>query len=82
MLCPHCGAELPDGAQYCGECGGDLTITDGSATTELAPSKHTNALRTNDAGELARNTKIGVAVVVALAAISVVFAIIAVLLLA
>ncbi len=81
MLCPHCGAELPDDARFCGECGADITLAPEPGTTELATSRHTNALRANDAGELARNTKIGVAVVASLAAISVLFAIIAVLLL-
>ncbi len=25
MLCPHCGAELKDGAKYCPHCGSDET---------------------------------------------------------
>ena len=81
MVCPHCSAELPDDAQFCGECGADLTIAHEPAQQQLARTSRGSINRVNEQTELARNSKIGVAVVVSLAAITVVFAIIAILLL-
>lgn len=81
MLCPHCSAELPDDAQFCGECGADVTTAPKSSQQQLARTSRGSINRVNEQAELARNSKIGVAVVVSLAAITVVCAIIAILLL-
>ena len=38
MFCPKCGKELPDGSQFCSQCGRPLTA-DTSAQTSAQPAK-------------------------------------------
>ncbi|WP_350455000.1 zinc-ribbon domain-containing protein [Slackia heliotrinireducens] len=40
MYCPHCGATLPDGSQFCGSCGKRLNVTATPAAMP-APKKKT-----------------------------------------
>ena len=35
--CPHCGATVPEGAVYCGNCGATLTAPTTSASTTTQP---------------------------------------------
>lgn len=41
MYCPNCGAELKDGAQFCGNCGKKIEITDEIRTPEPTAEKKT-----------------------------------------
>ena len=41
MYCPNCGAELKDGAQFCGNCGKKIEITDEIRTPEAMGEKKT-----------------------------------------
>ena len=79
MVCPHCGAEVPDNVTYCGECGGDVT----AAPTTPSPrtsSRPKNARRVSEEAEKAQNTRLGMGVVLAIAIIAIVCAIIALVL--
>ena len=41
-ICPHCGATVPEGAVYCGNCGASLsspTTTTSAMTQTQAPSQ-------------------------------------------
>ena len=80
MVCPHCSAQLPDDAQFCGECGADLSTVP-TPDQQLARTTHGGVTRVNQQAELARNTKLGVGVVIGIAAITVICAIIAIILL-
>ena len=76
MICPYCSAELPDDAQYCGECGGDVTVTQTQLAKTSHADAHTNITRVSGEIEKQRNAKLGVAVVVGVSAIAVILAII------
>lgn len=38
MFCPHCGAQLPDGSAFCGNCGSPLASAQPAAPSQPAPS--------------------------------------------
>ena len=82
MVCPYCQTELPDGARYCGECGGDLTL---AQVPVPAPTQQTivpSRVNATHKEEHDRNTKIGVVVVVSIGVVAILCGIISVLLLA
>ncbi|MBR3317455.1 MAG: zinc ribbon domain-containing protein [Atopobiaceae bacterium] len=85
MVCPYCQTELPDGARYCGECGGDLTLAQvpvPAPTQQTIVPSRVNATHITPKEEHDRNTKIGVVVVVSIGVVAILCGIISVLLLA
>lgn len=38
MFCPHCGAQLPEGSAFCGNCGSPLASAQPAAPSQPAPS--------------------------------------------
>ena len=80
MVCPHCGAELPDDIVYCGECGGDVRVAPASPSPRPT-SRTTNARRVSEEDERAQNTRLGMGVVAGIAVVALVCAILALVLL-
>lgn len=84
MICPYCQTELPENVRYCKECGGDVTRAQAPVHVQQQPivSRTTNATQITPAEENARNIRIGVVVVVSIAAVTILCAIVALTLLA
>lgn len=81
MLCPHCHTQIPDDADFCGECGAKMSLAPVPTTPrqmETGPS--TNVPRVSPAEENAQNTALGIVVVASIAVVAILCGVIAIVL--